>query len=94
MNFKNSSSHINNNNNNNINNNASQIANNAISNKFINSYKNNHVVTTRNISVPLPLPSQDVDSKVPDNQSKDRMMILQGKISLTFKNWLGTLVPW
>ncbi|CRK99962.1 CLUMA_CG013257, isoform B [Clunio marinus] len=64
-NFKNSSSVINNN----------QLPN-PISNKFIAPHKNNHVVTTRNISVPLPLPNTDVDIKVHENHSKDRMALI------------------
>lgn len=69
FNFKTSSSYTNN-----------QLANNTTSNKFVGSYKNNHVITTRNISVPLPLPNQDIDLKTAENHSKDRMVMVQGMI--------------
>lgn len=62
--------------------NNNTLPNNAIPNKFIGSYKSNNLTTTRNISVPLPLPI-DIDSK--NNDSKDRVSLIQGKFLKMFK---------
>lgn len=59
-----------------------QLTSNNVS-KFIGPYKNNHVITTRNISVPLPLPNQDLDTKMQDH-SKDRNNIINGKSIIYF----------
>lgn len=71
FNSKGSSSHI-----------TNQLPHNSISNKLVNSYKNNHVVTTRNISVPLPLPNQEIDMKNQNNDSKEQNIMHQGKICI------------
>jgi hypothetical protein len=69
--FKGSSSHNNNHSNNN------QL---ASINNFSHSVKNNHIVTTRNISVPLPLPHQDTESRTQEENTKDKILFLQGEI--------------
>lgn len=64
-----------------------QLPNNNVS-KLIGPYKNNHVVTTRNISVPLPLPNQDSDFKMQDH-FKDRNNSINGIVNIVLVGFLN-----